>query len=474
MHPPVSPRTLPYFDALAPQRAAYRKRFAYYYAEISRYCAYFIPADAAVLEVGCGTGELLDQVPGKTRVGIDCSPRMIDEARRQFPHLTFHVMTAEEIDLPATFDVILLSNLIGYLDDVETALSALHRVCHERSKLIITYHNHVWEPLLGLGEALGIKHRSPAQNWLSQSDIRNMLYLAGFETFKSTQRTLVPVRIPLLSSLMNRYVAVLPGIRHLALNQFVFARPQPVWREGPPSYSVSVVIPARNESGNIETAIRRLPCFGRSVEILFIEGHSKDDTWPMIQAMAEKYQSTHNIVIARQDGAGKGDAVRKGFDLATGDVLMILDGDLTTPPETLPRFYRALVEGKGDFIMGSRLVYPMEKQAMRFLNMLGNKLFSMAFTWLLDQPVKDTLCGTKVLFRSDYGRLAANRAFFGDFDPFGDYDLIFGAFKLNLKIAEIPIRYAARTYGETNISRFRHGWLLLQMCLFAARRIKFY
>jgi SAM-dependent methyltransferase len=473
-HGPTIPKTLAYFDGIAGERAGYRKRFAHYYNELARYCGYFVPPDAAVLEVGCGTGELLAQMPGRLRVGIDCSPRMIAEARRQFPQLTFHVMAVEEICLPTKFDVIILSNLIGYLDDVQTALLALHRVCHERTKLIITYHNHVWEPLLALAETVGIKKRSPEQNWLSRKDICNLLYLAGFEPFRTAQRMLVPARIPVLSPLLNRFVAVLPGIRHLALNQFVFARPQSLRREQAPRYSVSVVIPARNESGNIEEAIRRLPPFGASQEIIFVEGHSKDDTWPVIEDIAQRYQRSHRIVTARQDGKGKGDAVRKGFELATGDILMILDADLTTPPESLPRFYQALIEGKGDFIMGSRLVYPMDQQAMRFLNMVGNKLFSLTFSWLLDQPIKDTLCGTKVLFRSDYRQLAANRQYFGEFDPFGDYDLIFGAFKLGLKITEIPIRYAARTYGTTNISRFRHGWLLLEMCLFAARRIKFY
>jgi glycosyltransferase involved in cell wall biosynthesis len=198
-------------------------------------------------------------------------------------------------------------------------------------------------------------------------------------------------------------------------------------------HSVSVVIPARNESGNIENAILRTPKIGKHTELIFIEGNSTDDTWEMIQKMAEKYKDSHDIKIGRQDGKGKGDAVRKGFGMATGDILTILDADLTMPPEDLPKFYNAIASGKGDFINGSRLVYVMEKKAMRFLNILGNKFFSMAFSWLLEQPFKDTLCGTKVIFREDYEKLIQNRKFFGEFDPFGDFDLIFGAYKLNLK-----------------------------------------
>jgi glycosyltransferase involved in cell wall biosynthesis len=177
-------------------------------------------------------------------------------------------------------------------------------------------------------------------------------------------------------------------------------------------------------------------------------------------------------LLHQGDGIGKGDAVRKGFAAATGDVLMILDADLTVPPEDLPKFFEALTSGKGEFINGTRLVYPMERQAMRTLNHLGNKFFSLAFTWLLEQRFRDTLCGTKVLFRRDYERIAANRHYFGDFDPFGDFDLIFGASRLNLRIVEVPVRYRERTYGVTNISRFRHGWLLLRMCLVAFRKLK--
>jgi glycosyltransferase involved in cell wall biosynthesis len=240
------------------------------------------------------------------------------------------------------------------------------------------------------------------------------------------------------------------------------------------SYSTTVVIPARNESGNIENAILRLPKFGRHIEIIYVEGNSTDDTWQKIQEIQEKYKDSHDIKIMQQDGKGKGDAVRKGYAAATGDILMILDADLTVPPEDLPKFYYALAAGKGDFINGSRLVYPMEKGAMRFLNNLGNKFFSLVFSWLLEQSLKDTLCGTKVMFRKDYISLINNRSYFGNFDPFGDYDLLFGAYKLNLKIIDLPIRYQERTYGDTNISRFRHGLLLLRMCLFASKKIKFW
>ena len=211
---------------------------------------------------------------------------------------------------------------------------------------------------------------------------------------------------------------------------------------------------------------------GRETEIVFVEGHSSDNTFEVIKAEIEKYPQ-RTCQLHQQSGEGKGDAIRLGFREAKGDILMILDADLTVPPEDLPRFYNALVEGKGDFINGVRLVYPMEKEAMRLFNLLGNKFFSLAFSWLLGQPIKDTLCGTKVLWKSDYELIATNRAYFGDFDPFGDFDLIFGAAKLGLKSVDLPIRYRQRVYGDTNIQRWKHGWLLLQMVVNAARLLKF-
>ncbi|MDP4207401.1 MAG: bifunctional class I SAM-dependent methyltransferase/glycosyltransferase family 2 protein [Bacteroidota bacterium] len=463
-----------YFDSIAPQRVAYRKSKAYYWNSLTRYCDYFLHDDYSVLEIGCGTGELLANVKGGRKVGIDISPKMIDEARKQFPDLRFEVMDAEEITLTGKFDVIILSNLVGWLTDIEKCLCEIQKLCHPRTRIIVTYYNYLWEPLIKLAESLGLKKKSPNQNWLTRSDIINILKLSDYDVYRHNRNMLIPFNIPGISYLFNRFLSKVPGFSSLALNQFIFARPDIRIFKERPVYSTSVVIPARNESGNIENAVLRLPDFGKHVEIIFVEGNSTDDTWDKIQEIQEKYKDKHDIKIARQDGKGKADAVRKGYEMATGDILMILDADLTVPPEDIPKFYEAIATGKGEFINGSRLVYPMEKNAMRFLNILGNKFFSMAFSWVFEQPVKDTLCGTKVIFRDDYVRLKSNRKFFGDFDPFGDFDLLFGAYKLNLKIIDLPIRYQERTYGDTNISRFKHGLILLRMWLYAIGKIKFW
>ncbi len=464
-----------YFNKIASKRQKKRKLNRYYWNEITQYCNYFAHKEFNVLEIGCGTGELLNEIKGKRKVGIDFSQKMIDIAKDQFPGNEFHVMTAEDIKLDEKFDMIIISNLIGYLDDVQAVFDQLKKVCHINTKIIVTYYNFVWEPFLKLGEKIGLKTRTPLQNWLSIKDINNLLYLSGFSVYRNTKRMLVPVCIPIISWFFNKYLAKLPFIRLLNINFYTFAKPSHLTEKETfeDKYSVTVVIPARNESGNIENAIKRMPKLGKSTEIIFIEGNSTDDTWEKIKEVKGKYSSTHNIKIGQQKGVGKADAVRMGYDMAGCDILMILDADLTVPPEDLPKFYTAIASGQGDFINGCRLVYPMEKEAMRSLNLMGNKFFSLSFSWLLEQQFKDTLCGTKVLFRKDYLRLVTNRSYFGDFDPFGDFDLIFGAHKLNLKIVEIPIRYRERTYGSTNISRFKHGLILLRMCAFASRKIKF-
>ena len=465
---------LRHFQSLAPNYAKYKRRFAYYWKDIISYINYFLTDDVSILDVGCGIGDTLAGLKGTRKLGIDISQEMIKHARLKYPDLDFREMDASRINLDEKFDVIILSNTIGYLDNIQDILLSLNSVCKPGTRLIITYYNQFWEPILKFGELVGIKRKSPKQNWLTIGDIRNLLSLSGFEAYRAGKRILFPIGIPGFSFFMNKILGKMPLFNHFALNTFVFARLSPSVYFAKDEFSTSVIIPARNESGNIENAIQRMPEFGKHIEIIFVEGNSTDDTWQTIQEMQIKYKDQYDIKILRQDGKGKGDAVRKGYAVATGDILMILDADLTVPPEDLPKFYNALAERKGEFINGSRLVYPMESKAMRHLNVFGNKFFSAAFSWILEQPIKDTLCGTKVMFRRDYLKLAQNRKFFGEFDPFGDFDLIFGAYKLNLKIIDLPVVYRERTYGDTNISRFSHGFILFRMMLFAIAKIKFW
>lgn len=460
-----------YFDSLAPQRDKWRKKNRFYHEEIERFLRYLIPKNSSVIEIGCATGDTLASLSPGRGVGIDISQSMIEKAREKYPNLEFLVDDFEALKINEKFDYVLIDGTIGHVDDIQIAFKELHKVCKANTRIIIVYYNYLWEPLLKFAEAVGLRMRHMLEHWLPLDDIANLLYLNNFEVIKKGYRCLLPAYIPLLSTFCNRFLANMPFFWKLSLVEIIVARPLSI-RKPPEDVTCSVIIPCRNEKGNIEQAVLRTPDMGRHTELIFVEGHSEDGTLEECERVKAKYPD-RDITVLVQDGKGKGDAVRKGFANAKGDVLMILDADLTVPPEDLPKFFEAIVSGKGEFINGSRLVYQMEKQAMRFLNLLGNKFFSRAFTYLLEQRIRDTLCGTKVLWKDDYERIIAGRDYFGDFDPFGDFDLLFGAAKLNLRIVEIPIRYRERRYGRTQISRFKHGWLLLKMTLFAIKKIKF-
>ena len=445
---------------------------AYYHRRLIHVYQSLVPPGQSVLEIGCAHGDLLAAIKPAAGVGVDFSEEMLRSAKRQHPHLRFMHADAHALNLSEKFDVIILSDLVNDLWDVETVLKNVSRLTTSRTRIIINCYSHLWEPILKIAEWMGLANSKLYQNWLTVGDITSLLNLADCEVVKQSQEILLPLPIPLLADLCNRFLVKLWPIKHFALTNFIVARPRPRPETCVKRPCVSVIVPARNEEGNIADIFARIPEMGEGTELVFVEGHSRDNTYAAIDRAIAAHPE-RNCQLLRQTGVGKGDAVRLGFARSRGDMLMILDADLTVAPEDLPRFYEALQSGKGEFINGVRLVYPMEKQAMRFLNLCGNKFFSIAFSWLLGQPIKDTLCGTKVLWKRDYEAISANRYYFGDFDPFGDFDLIFGAVKLNLKIKDLPIRYRERTYGTTNIQRWKHGWLLLKMVVFAARRLKF-
>lgn len=459
-----------HYNNLASRRDEWIQKSSYYYRHMNEYFSFLVPKNVRVLEIGCATGTVLDHVQPSHGVGIDFSEEMIKIATEKYPQHTFYTMDAEAISLDEKFDYIIISGTIGEMDDIQAFFEKLHHVCHSGTKIIINYYSQLWRGPIKFAESKGWKMPSKLENWVTIEDVTNLLKLADFEVVKSSRRMMFPFKVPVLSGFFNNFLAKMPLFKHFSLVNFVIAKPVAI-PEGADEWTCTVCIPCRNEKGNIENAIKRTPQLGKHTEIIFVDGHSEDGTPEEIQRVIAAYPDK-DIKFMVQDGKGKGDAVRKGYAHATGDVLMILDADLTVPPEDLPKFWNALVEGKGEFINGSRLVYPMDEKAMRFLNLLGNKFFSYMFTWLLEQRFRDTLCGTKVLTRENYLKIADNRYYFGDFDPFGDFDLLFGASKQNFKIVEVPIRYRERTYGETQISRFRHGWMLLKMCGFAFTKLK--
>lgn len=461
-----------FYNAVAAKWDYWRKRNSGYHTYILEQYRLMIPRGARVLEVGCATGELLAGLEPSYGVGVDISPKMIEIAQRKFAMegLKFYTSPIEEWDPKGTkFDFIVLSDVAGLLRDIELVLHCLRECFHARTRLILNFHSHVWMPVFALAERLRLKAPSPQVNWVTKEDVAGLLRLEGLEIVRSFSRLLMPKRIPIFGTILNHFLAAFPPFRWFCISNFVVARlPMAVFKDPP---RVSVVCPCRNEAGNVDKIVSRLPQMGSGTELIFVEGGSSDDTYERCLKIQNSYPEMH-VKVYKQAGKGKADAVRLGFSKATGDVLMILDADMTVPPEDLPRFYIVLVNGAVEFVNGSRLVYSMNSEAMRFLNMCANKFFAWVFSFIIEQPVKDTLCGTKVITRPDYERIAANRAYFGELDPFGDFDLLFGAAKLNLKIQDMPIIYRDRTYGKTNINRWRHGWLLLKMSVVGFWRLK--
>jgi len=443
----------------------------YYRGQLARWFAFAIAPGARVLEIGSGTGDLLAALRPSVGVGIDFSGDMVRLAGKRHPELRFVQADAHDFDLGEKFDAVICSDLINDVWDVQAVLARIAAHCHPATRVFLNFYSNLWEGPRRVAEALGLVERLLPQNWLTVGDVTNLLYLANFEVIRHSREMMCPLPVPLAATLANRYLVRPWPFSHLAITNVLVARPRPE-PAGDREATVSVIVAARNEEGNIPSIFDRLPQMGAGTELIVVEGHSKDGTYQAVEREIAR-RPGYPARLFRQTGKGKGDAVRLGFSEAKGDLLMILDADLTVAPEDLPRFYQAWLAGQGDFINGVRLVYPMEHQAMRFFNLLGNRFFSFAFSWLLGQSIRDTLCGTKVLGRRDYQIIAANRSWLGDFDPFGDFDLIFGAARFNLKIADMPVRYGARTYGETNIQRWRHGWLLLRMVWVALRRIKF-
>ena len=457
------------FNDLAPHEERWARRTRGYHDLVTAVHQAIVPPGASVLELGSGAGDLLAALAPSDGAGVDVSSGMVEIARSRHPELRFEIAAAENADLGRTFDYVVLSDLLPFVDDLLGLFENVARHSHRETRIVIHSFSQLWRPALRVLELARLRRRTPLRNWVTPQDVDNLLRLAGLEPVTEVRRILVPTRIPVLSGFCNGFLANLPVVRHLCLTYWIVARPQP--EPEPRELSASVLVPAKNEAGMVERIVEETAFLGPGTELIFVEGHSTDGTREEIERQIERHPD-RRIVYIEQSGHGKGDAVRLGFAQATGDILIILDADLTVRPRDLPPFFAALANGRAEFVNGSRLVYGIEPGAMRFLNLLGNKAFSLLFTALLDQPVKDTLCGTKALERHRYEQIAAGRAYFGDFDPFGDFDLLLGAARLNLKIVDLPVRYQARTYGETKISRFRHGWLLLQMAVFGFRKLK--
>jgi SAM-dependent methyltransferase len=455
------------FDAYARDQDRWLSKTAGYHDLIAGIARSLVPEGESVLEIGCGRGDLLAALRPSRGVGIDVSEAMIAAGRSRHPELELHHGAGEQLDLGETFDYIVLTDLIPYVDDLLRLFEMIRRHSHPRTRVVVSFHSQLWRPLLTAMTALGMRPQRPVRNWIAPRDLVNLLDLAGFEVVSQRQEILLPMSLGPLSRFVNGWIARLPGIRALALTAWAVARPLPEKRE---EMKASVIVPCRNESGTIGHLVERIPEVGAGTEIVFVEGGSEDDTRERIEAEIER-RPERDIRLVIQQGKGKWNAVQEGFDASTGELLVILDGDMTVDPEEIVRVYEAIASGHGEFVNGNRLVYGMDPEAMRFLNMIGNKLFAILLSRVLGQYVKDTLCGTKAILRSDWEVIRRRREELGAEDPYGDFELLLGSALLGLKITNLPVRYRARLYGDIEIERFSGATMLAKLVAAGFRRI---
>ncbi len=467
-----------FYDGLAKNRKKWLKKGSAFHREDSLNFNEFILPKSKILELGCGTGNLLKSLNPAYGVGVDLSKEIIKEAKKENRGINFIHGDISKLSslLPESekFDYIILSDTIGYLEDIQTTLESLHEYCKKETRLIISYYSPLWSPIFSIATFLKFKMPEIKTQLLNLQDIKSFLKIANFDVVRLEKKILSPIKFFGIGRVVNRYLATFPLLSFFCLRQYVVARS--LEKTSKTEYSsASIIIPCKNEEGNIESAIKRLPKFTKKLEVIFIEGNSNDKTWETINLVKRKYskpKSGFTIRSFKQKGKGKAEAVFFGFEKATNEVLFILDADLTMPPEELPKFWNKIVLGEAEYINGTRLIYPMDNDAMRFLNYVANKIFSLLFSWILSQRYTDTLCGTKVLTKENYNKIKIKNKDLGNFDPFGDFFIIFGSSRLCLKMCEIPIRYKARSYGETQISRFSHGFMLVKMVIFAFFKIK--
>jgi len=454
----------------APEREKWIRANRYFYDRMKRMLRFIVEPQKRVLDLRCETGDQLAALEPSRGVGVEISDAMVEVARRLHPELEFVKSDVEGLALNETFDYIIFNHIFDTVD-VLSAFERIRQHCTRETQVVVINYNHLWQPLLSWASKIRLRAKFVEPNWVSENDIRGFLKLAGFRPVRKRRLLLFPKNIPLFSSFVNGFLARMPGLRKLCLMQVMVARPM-AERKREEDLTVSVVVPCRNEAGNVHQAVERIPAMGRHTEILFCDDKSTDGTAEEVRRMQELYPEK-DIRLIPGPGICKAENVWSGFRAARGDVLMILDADLTVMPEELPMFLRALATSRGEFVNGSRLVYPMPDLAMKFANIIGNKFFGVVFSFQLDQRIKDTLCGTKVLWRKDWLRMEPGLGSWGIKDLWGDYELLFGATKLHLEIVEVPVHYQERIYGATKMTRvFANGWRMLRICWRASKHLE--
>ncbi len=446
--------TRSHFEALAPDYDRLKRRNEYYNDYLIKWCRALVPPGRRVLEVGSGRGDVLSAVLPSEGIGIDLSPAMTRLAAEAFPDLEFRTQAIEDFEGRGDVDVALMINTLEYAYDAGLVLDRIRAALRDNGKLLISTANPIWSPIFKTASRLNLRIPDCKRLFLTNKDVVNLLQLHGFEVTYENMALLMPKGGGLAAGALNWTASRTPYLRHLSSTQLIMARKVPEKRR---EYSVSLIIPCHNEVGNVDRCVREVRKLGTRTEVIFVDDGSTDGTADAIEPSHNPNVETR--VISYKPNEGKGNAVRRGFDAATGDILMILDADLTTHPEELGPLYEAFAEGRAEFVNCTRLVYPMDNAAMKFANYVGNKMFTIAVSLIMGARVSDTLCGTKAMFRWDYEHMTLGR------DPWGDYDFLFGAAQQRLVIRELPVHYRDRVFGMSKMAATKHTMNLLRMCV---------
>lgn len=418
-------------------------QYKYYHDQVAKTLRFIVEPGKKILFIGS-----LDTKPFPQKI---------------YPKVEFVDESYEVYKPKEKFDYIILSGALGKSTDMFQMFKNLQDACHPSTRLVIYQHNYLWQWLLTLLESLNLKRKEGIQNWLSILDVKAYLEGAGYEVTRIFRRTLSPVDFFGIGQAVNWLGNVLPFFDFLKLDQYLIARPHPsVYEKSDFPKSLTICLTVRNEKENIEGIVKDLPKVCKVQEILFVEGHSTDGTKEEIRRMIKKYPAK-NIRVMGQPGKGQGDAIRVGFKAAKGDIVILYEGDRTSDVRDLEYFYDAMAKGRFEFIEGSRFVYPLDPKAMPLPNKIGNIFFAKWFSFFLGQRTTDVLSGIKAITKRDYNRLYDQWGFLGFNDPFGDFELLYGAARMGLKFGEIPMRYYPRVYGESKSHVLTHGSYLLRM-----------
>ncbi|MHC4309737.1 MAG: class I SAM-dependent methyltransferase [Planctomycetota bacterium] len=285
----------------AKQLLRWRKRNTYYYKWLDKIYKFVVRPNSRVLHIGCECGDLLAAVQPSYGVGIDADPAAVELAKKRFPHLKFHTMDPHELNLDEKFDYVLICNSLGRWHDIQQVLERVHPLTTESTRIVITYYNYLWEWILRMGSFFRIRRPLAYQNWLPPQDIANLLTLTNFDVIRTDSFLLIPKRIPPLTILCNYFLSLLPGIRFFNLVNLFVARPAPTTRQEK-DLSVSVIVPCRNERGNIEDVVTRVPKMGRETEIIFVDGNSTDGTPDEIERHIKEHPERKIRLIGRWSG----------------------------------------------------------------------------------------------------------------------------------------------------------------------------